>query len=418
MQLPQMIRVKQTFESPRVSSIPDEVASQLGSLSLDQSIQPGQTVAISAGSRGIANIAEIIKAACDHVKTLGAHPVIVPAMGSHGGGTAEGQRGIIESYGITEEFTGGEIRASMETVIVDETPQGIPVHFDKHASEADHVIVCGRIKPHTNFVGDIESGLHKMMLIGLGKHEGAKIYHRAIQDYSWLEIVMAVGESVLEKCSVVAGLAIVENAFDETAVIEAVRPSEFFEREKALLRQAKEWMPRLPFDEVDLLIVDEIGKNVSGSGMDTNVIGRKYNDHYAAEKEYPKITRIMVRDLTEETHGNACGIGLCEYAHKQAVDKMDNNITYINAMTGNHPSAAAVPIYFDSDREVIEAAIKTVGLAEPGQEKIVRIHDTLDLGEVMASEAYLAEVEKRDDLSLAGEPAEMEFDANGDLVAF
>ena len=306
----------------------------------------------------------------------------------------------------------------MEVAKVGDTADGVPVYFDKYAYEADHVGVAGRVKPHTSFTGEIESGLHKMMLIGLGKRIGAALYHQAIVHYSFDRIVRSVGQTVIDECGVLFGLGIVENQYDQTALVRAVEPADFVESEKELLMLAKRWMPSIPFERVDLLIVDRIGKNISGSGMDTNVIGRKYNDHYAAEKEYPKITRIMVRDLTEETHGNACGIGLCEYAHKQAVDKMDNNITYINAMTGNHPSAAAVPIYFDSDREVIEAAIKTVGLAEPGQEKIVRIHDTLDLGEVMASEAYLAEVEKRDDLSLAGEPAEMEFDANGDLVAF
>lgn len=416
MQLPQMIRVKQTFESPRVSSIPDEVASQLGSLSLDQSIQPGQTVAISAGSRGIANIAEIIKAACDHVKTLGAHPVIIPAMGSHGGGTAEGQRGIIESYGITEEFTGGEIRASMETVIVDETPQGIPVHFDKNASEADHVIVCGRIKPHTNFVGDIESGLHKMMLIGLGKHEGAKIYHRAIQDYSWLEIVMAVGESVLEKCSVVAGLAIVENAFDETAVIEAVRPSEFFEREKALLRQAKEWMPRLPFDEVDLLIVDEIGKNVSGSGMDTNVIGRKYNDHSATDNDGVRVRRIFVRGLTSETHGNACGLGMAEITNRRTIAEIDQSATAINALTGGHPSAAGMPIALETDRDCLEAIIPTIGLTDPENARVVHITNTMLVGETLVSDAFADAIAAREDLEILESAEEMQFDDEDNLV--
>ena len=198
MPFPRMLRIAQSFEAPRIDGVPDEVERQLASLNLGDTIQPGQTVAITAGSRGIANIAEIIKATATHFKNLGAAPFIVPAMGSHGGGTAQGQREIIESYGITEEFTGAEIRASMETVIVDTTAQGIPVHFDKHAYEADHVLVCGRVKPHTGFVGEIESGLHKMMLIGLGKHNGAKIYHRAIKDFSWLEIVTAALASGLD----------------------------------------------------------------------------------------------------------------------------------------------------------------------------------------------------------------------------
>ena len=211
-----------------------------------------------------------------HVRSLVAKPAIIPAMGSHGGGTAEAQRAIVESYGVTEEFTGAEIRSSMETVIVDRTPQRIPVHFDRHAFECDHVIVAGRVKPHTGFVGEIESGLHKMMLIGLGKHEGAKIYHRAIIDYSFAEIIQAVAAVVLQKCKVLCGVAIVENAYDQTALIEAVPPEKFYDRERELLALARQWMPRLPFKRIGLLIVDEIGKNISGSGMDTNVIGRKF----------------------------------------------------------------------------------------------------------------------------------------------
>ena len=239
MSLPRMVRLRQTFEATRVNDIPSEVERQLATLNLGQQVKPGQTVAITAGSRGIANIAIIIKAACDHVRRIGGKPIIVPAMGSHGGGTAEGQRQIIEGYGVTEAFTGAEIRASMETVIVDTTPQGIPVHFDKHAFGCDHVLVVGRIKPHTGFVGPVESGLHKMMLIGLGKHEGAKIYHRAILDYSFLEIIRAVADVVLKKCRVIGGLGIVENSYDETGLIAAVAPNDFFTRESELLTLAK-----------------------------------------------------------------------------------------------------------------------------------------------------------------------------------
>ena len=285
MAFPRMIRVRQKFHAPKIEDIPAEVEQQLAALNLKSKVQPGQTVAITAGSRGIANIAVITKAICDHVKSLDARPVIIPAMGSHGGGTAEGQREIIEGYGITEEFTGAEIRSSMETVIVDETPQGIPVHFDKEAFNCDHVIVSGRVKPHTGFVGPIESGLHKMMLIGLGKHAGAKIYHRAILDYSFLEIIRSVADCVLQKCGILAGVAIVENAYDETGMIAAVAPEDFYERECEILKIATAWMPTLPFKQIGLLIVDEIGKNISGSGMDTNIIGRKYNDHAATEKD-------------------------------------------------------------------------------------------------------------------------------------
>ena len=305
---PDIFRVRQHFERPRVEQVAQEVEHQLARLDLGRKIRADQTVAITAGSRGIANIRLIIKAIADHVRRLGGRPFIVPAMGSHGGGTAEGQRKILESYGITESFCGCPIRSNMETVVVCQAAEGFPVHFDREAAAADHVVVCGRIKPHTGFVGEIESGLMKMMLIGLGKHNGALVYHRAIKDYSFGQILRSVAREVLARCRVVAGLAIVENGYDETAKIEAVAPEEFESREKELLALARRWMPRLPFPTAHLLLLDEIGKNISGTGLDTNVVGRKFLDHYSREDEYPKIRYLVVRGLTPETHGNATGL--------------------------------------------------------------------------------------------------------------
>jgi hypothetical protein len=410
-----MLRLRQKFDCPRVDDIPDAVERRLAALKLSQKVLPGQTVAITVGSRGIANIALITKAIVAHFKRLKAMPFIVPAMGSHGGGTAEGQRRIVEDYGITEEYVGAQIRASMETVVVDTTPQGIPVHFDRHAYSADHVVVAGRIKPHTGFVGEIESGLHKMMLIGLGKHEGAKVYHRAITDYSWLEIVRAVADSVLQKCKIVCGVGIVENAYDETALIDAVRPQDFLKREPELLVLAKQWMPRLPFPRVDLLIVDELGKNISGSGMDTNVIGRKYNDHRATEHDSVSVKTIFVRGLTEATHGNACGIGMAEFTNDRTIAAVDRRITAINAITGGHAPSASLPISFDTDRNVLEAAFPTIGLTAPERARVLHISNTLQLAELLASEAYLPLIESRDDLEMLEEPRDMEFDEDGNL---
>ncbi|MBM4074304.1 MAG: DUF2088 domain-containing protein [Planctomycetes bacterium] len=416
MSFPRMVRVRQKFDVRRVADISKEVRDQLASQKIGSEIKPGQTVAITAGSRGIANIATITRAAVDYLKGLGAVPFIVPAMGSHGGGTPEGQAGILAGYGITNESMGCEIRASMETVIVDTTPQGIPVHFDKHASTADHVLIVGRVKPHTGFVGDIESGLHKMMLIGLGKHEGAKIYHRAIADFSFMEIITAVGASVIKKCRVVGGLGIVENAYDETALIEAVPPSKFFEREKELLKLAIQWLPRLPFPVADLLIVDKIGKNISGTGMDTNVIGRKFNDHAATDKDVARCRRIFVRSLTEETHGNATGIGMSEFTNQRTIDSIDRKITAINSITGLHPTAAMVPIAYETDREVVTAALQTIGLVEPPRSRVIQISDTLHLAECLVSEAYIPDIAKRPDLEQLTQPTEMNFDRSGNLV--
>ena len=416
-QFPRMFRLRQTFDARRVTDISGEVARQLDSLKLNEQIRPNQTVAITAGSRGIAHIGQITRAAVDHVKGLGATPFIVPAMGSHGGGTAAGQTQLLEHYGITPEKMGCELRASMETVIVDRTPQGIPVHFDKHASTADHVLIVGRVKPHTGFVGDVESGLHKMMLIGLGKHEGAKIYHRAIADYSFMEIITAVAASVIAKCRVIGGLAIVENAYDETALIEAVPPTRFLEREIELLKLAIQWLPRLPFPVADLLIIDQIGKNISGTGLDTNVVGRKYNDHAGTDRDTVRCKRIFVRGLTEETHGNATGIGISEFTNQRTADAIDRKITAINCITGLHPTAAMIPIAYETDRDAISQALHTCGLVEPPNAKVIQIKDTLHLADVLVSEKYLDELSGRNDLERLSEPDEMAFDAHGPLRA-
>lgn len=418
MSYPRMMRVRQHFDAPQLDDIAGAVREELAALNLSSKVRPGETAAITVGSRGVANIALIIKTLVEEFKALGLEPFLVPSMGSHGGGSAEGQRAIIEGYGVTEDYTGAPIRSSMETVQVGAIDEGVPVFFDKHASEADHVVVVGRIKPHTGFVGEIESGLHKMMLIGLGKHRGASLYHRAIVNYSFDRIIRAVGRTVIEKCGVLMGLGIVENPYDKTALVKGVAPEEFAEREKELLILAKRWMPTLPFERIDLLIVDQIGKNISGSGMDTNVIGRKFLDHCAAEKEFPKVTRIFVRDLTEETHGNASGLGTAEFTHKRVVDKMDRETTYVNVITGGHPPSGAIPLYCDTDRRVIELALQTVGLVEPEDTRVVRIHNTLDVAEILASEAYSAEVEKRPDLTMVDPPGEMAFDRNGDLLPF
>jgi hypothetical protein len=412
---PLLFRVRQTFDSQKVDDIPGTVETELSRLELGRRIKTGESVAITCGSRGVANIAIIIKAAVEHFKRLGTKPFIVPAMGSHGGGTAEGQRELIEGYGVTEAAMGCPIWASMETVIVCQAAEGFPVHFDKHAFGADHVLVVGRVKPHTGFVGDIESGLMKMMLIGLGKFEGAKIYHRAIMNYSFGQIIRSVAREVLSKCRIVAGIGVVENAYDQTALIRAVAPHEFEEREKELLVLAKAWIPRLPFKMADILLIDEMGKNISGTGMDTNVIGRKYNDHAAVEGEWPKVKRLIVRGLTEATHGNATGIGMAEFCRTRLVEEMDKKITRINCLTGGHPVAAMIPLDYPTDREILDVAFPTIGLTEPPDAKLMWIHNTLEVSEVECSAAYYNEARERPDLTILKEPRPMPFDAQGNL---
>ena len=412
---PQLFRLRQKFEGPVVEDVAGEVEKQLASLSLSEKIQPGQSVAISAGSRGIANIHIIIRGISQHLKALGAEPFIVPSMGSHGGGTAEGQQQIIESYGITEEFCECPIRASMETVVVCDAEEGFPVHFDRHAYEADHVFVCGRVKPHTGFHGDIESGLMKMMLIGLGKHAGAAIYHRAIMNYSFGQIVRSVAKEVLAKCRIVAGLAVVENAYDQTAKLAAIPPERFEEEEKELLVLAKKLMPRLPFETADILTIDEIGKNISGSGMDTNVVGRKYLDHRAADDEYPKVKRIILRGLTEETHGNATGLGLAEFCLSRLVRQMNVQATRVNCLTGGHPTGAMQPIDYETDQETLDVALSTIGLIAPEDARLMWIRDTLDVAEVECSAAYWDEANQRDDLEVLIPLRDLPLDEEGNL---
>src|SRR4051812_13969669 len=416
-QYPHIFRVRQSFESPTlpVDQIPATIAAELSRLELGRRVKKGHTVAITAGSRGVANIAVVIKAAVEHFQSLGAQPFIVPAMGSHGGGTPEGHRGLIEGYGITESYCGCPIRASMDTVVICQAAEGFPVHFDKHAYGSDHVLVVGRVKPHTNFVGDIESGLMKMMLIGLGKHAGAKIYHRAILNYSFGQIVRSVAREVLAKCHIIAGLGIVENAYDQTAKIQAVAPHEFEDREKELLVLAKQWIPRLPFKTADILLLDQIGKNISGSGMDTNVVGRKYNDHIAADHEWPKVKRIIVRDLTEATHGNATGIGMAEFCKSRCIEKMNVKITRINCLTGGHPTAAMPPLDYPTDRECLDAALPTIGLTEPPRARLMWVHNTLDVAEAECSVAYLNEARERSDLQIIHDPRPLPFDGKGNL---
>jgi len=414
-QYPQVFRLRQKFHAPQVNDIAGTVDCELTRLQLGRKVLRGQSVAISAGSRGVASIAAVIKAIADHLKGLGAKPFVVPAMGSHGGATAEGQRGVIESYGITEQFVGCPIRSSMDTVVVCRTVEGFPVYFDCHAFEADHVVVCNRIKPHTRFVGDIESGLMKMLLIGLGKCAGATVYHRAIGDYSFGQIIRSVAGEVLKRCHILAGVAIVENAFDQTARIEAVVPEDFESREKELLVLAKQWMARLPFDHVDMLLIDEIGKNISGTGLDTNVVGRKFDDHKAVEGELPKVKVIALRGLTEATHGNAVGLGCAEFCKSQLLRETDVHATRLNAITANHLSAAMFPMDYETDREILDLGLSTVGLVDPPDARLLWITNTLELIELECSAAYLEEARKRENLEVLTPLRDLPLDAAGNL---
>ena len=378
-------------------------------------VQPGETVAITAGSRGVANIQAILQAAAAFFQRLGLQPFLFPAMGSHGGGTAEGQRGVLEGYGITESSCGCPIRATMETVEVFPTQHGFSVHLDRYAHEADHILVVNRIKPHTMFVGPIESGLSKMMLIGMGKHHGATLYHRAIQAYSFAELIEAAVPQMLERLPILGGLGIVENSFEETALIEGIPASNILQREPELMLKARDWMARLPFEEIDVLIVDEMGKNISGTGIDTNVVGRKFDDNKAIGDEKPDVRRIVVRSLTAPSHGNAAGIGVADFITRDLYDAIDFDATKINGVTAGHIGAVKIPPVYDCDRDAIDAALSCIGLREPGDARVVRVKNTLELVEIECSDAYYESAQKRSDLEVVGEPRALAFSKSGAL---
>jgi hypothetical protein len=302
----------------------------------------------------------------------------------------------------------------MEVVQIGEV-KGVPVFCDKNVWGADHIAVVARIKPHTDFTGEIESGLFKMMAIGLGKQRGAEHYHRAGHAYGYAEVFPLVGKKVLETARILFGVGLVENGYEETAKIQALLPKDFEAGEKALLQEAKAWMARLPFDVLDLLIVDDLGKNISGAGMDTNVVGRPFVQKVL---ERPNIRRIFVRDLTPESEGNAVGIGMADVTTRRLVDKINYQAMYMNAITSGVPEGAKVPMTFDTDREAIQVALGMIGLTPPERARVVRIKTTLHLTEMDVSEALLQEVKANDRLSVVAEPAPLAFDAQGNLPAF
>lgn len=417
MATPRMLRVRQHFARPRVDNIPAAVRTALDKLNLGKTIKPGQTVALTGGSRGIANIPLVLKNVAQFLKDLGAKPFIVPAMGSHGGGTADGQREVLESYGITEAFIGVPIRASMDVIQAGSTPDGLPVYLDKIASQADHIGVVARIKPHTSYHGPIESGLMKMMMIGLGKHTGASWYHKVLLEQPYDQVVRAVGRTLRAKAPIAFGLAVVENGYDETALIEAALPADFEAVEEKLLVKAKEWLARLPFHQADLLIIDEIGKEISGSGMDTNVVGRKRAFANQPPENQPNMRFIFIRGLSSKTHGNAAGIGFADFTTTRLVQSMNYDATRINCLTSGYPEGANLPVHLDSDRQVIEAALAILGTRPAEKARVMHIRNTLMLEEVEISEPCLQELPKMTEFKVEKGPYEMTFDGAGNLTA-
>ena len=417
MALPKMVRIEQHIEAPVVADIPAAVRAELDEIEAGSLVKTGDRIAITGGSRGVANIDIVIKAIADYLKELGARPFVVPAMGSHGGATAEGQRDVLAHYGITEETVGAPIEATMDTVEIGRTADGLPVLLDRNAAEADGIVPLNRIKAHTDFKGSIESGLLKMMAIGLGKQRGANMYHRAFFHHGFEHVILTVGSLMLDTGKVVFGVGLVENAHEHTAKVAAMRPNELIRRERELLVEAKSLMGRLPFDTLDLLVIDWMGKNISGTGMDTNIIGRMMQN-FEPEPEKPAILRIFVRDLTEESNGNATGVGLADFTTTRLVEKVDRYATYMNGITGLGPQKSKIPFYYDSDKEAIEVALNTIGLTPPEEAKVARVESTLTLATLDISEAFIEDAKLRSDLEIIGEAKAFEFDASGNLDPF
>ncbi|MBN9391363.1 MAG: DUF2088 domain-containing protein [Chloroflexi bacterium] len=413
---PRMVKLTQQLYSAPLGDegVVATVEREFAKLNLGDKIGPGKTVALGAGSRGVASINLIIKTLVAQVKALGAEAFVFPAMGSHGGATGPGQKDVLETLGITEEYIGCPIKSSLEVVELGQSPSGVPVYLDKNASQADAIIITNRVKAHTNFRGHVESGLMKMLAIGTGKHTQAMAIHkygtRGLRDY-----MPEVARTIIQRAPVVAGFAVLEDGYHKASRVVGIPAAEIERTEERLLEEAKRITPKLPVNELDLLIVEKIGKNISGAGMDTNVIGRVRLTDYDKFPE-PVIKAIIALDITEESHGNATGMGLADLITRRFADKIDFRSTYINCITGQGPAQAAMPVPLDTDREAIRVALDyLVGAIAPENARVIRIKDTLSMGEIEVSEALMRELQGRDGYAF-GELKEMEFDQEGTLV--
>jgi hypothetical protein len=399
MLFPEMALVRQSFDPARVEDVPAALKAGLAAAGIRQKITPGQRIAVTAGSRGITNIAVITKCLVEFLKECGGRPFVFPAMGSHGGATAEGQKALLSTFGITEEAMGCPIISGMETEEIGKTPDGLPVFVDRNAMAADQIVVMNRVKPHTKFEGPIESGLMKMMAIGMGKRHGADLYHKAFVQFGINRVIETAGLLVAERCPILCGVGLVENGYHETAIVRVLTPGEIFEEEKALLLEARKRMARIPFSHIDLLIVDEMGKNISGTGMDTNVTGVN-RDILGTFSSEPQTRRLFVRDLSDDSEGNALGIGFADITTTRLVEKIDREKTYTNCLTAISPEKGAIPIHFDTDRECLEAVFNTLGMVDEETLRVVHIQNTLSLERLHLSRAYEADIRGNPNLEI------------------
>jgi hypothetical protein len=399
---------------PELGDLRGSILACLEGLGVDAGRLRGKRIAVTVGSRGIAHLKEIVRTVCGWLKAQGAQPFIIPAMGSHGGGTADGQRQVLTEYGITLDGVGAEVVSSTETVRVGTTPQGFPVFADRHAWESDGIVIVSRVKPHSDFSGTIESGMLKMMAIGLGKCEGATEGHKQILQYGFDATIRTVSAMILASGKVLLGVAVVENEMHAIADVRTMLPEGLLAAEESAMALARALMPRLPFRRFELLIVDEMGKNISGAGMDSKVIGRARG---MAPGEGPAISLIYARDLTGESGGNAIGVGNADLIHERLYRKVDLTKTYLNAMTALNPVGGRLPMHMPSDRVALDFALGCLGSPAPAAQRCVWIRNTLSLNRIAISPTLRDEIESPENWRLAEDSFSAEFDAAGNLCS-
>ncbi|MDU2063938.1 MAG: hypothetical protein E6713_03775 [Sporomusaceae bacterium] len=413
MNLPTMYRVKQVFPRPLVNDLTKTVTEELEKLNLTVKIKSGQKIGITAGSRGIQNLLPLLKLTIDFVRSLGGEPYLLAAMGSHGGGTAAGQKEMLDGLGITEEALGAPVLTCAESKLIARTVSGLATYMLESALSMDGIIVVNRVKTHTSFKGTVESGLIKKLVVGLGGPKGAQQFH-SFGPAELPRLLTEIGQVILDHVPVLGGLAIVENAYEETALIQGIDRENMIETESKVLEYSKSLMPALPVSELDLLIIQEMGKNFSGTGIDTNIIGRA-RIHGVAEPESPSIQRIAVLDLSEESHGNATGVGMADFVTEKLVKKMDRPKTYLNCLTSTFVVRAAIPMYFATEEKVMEAALYSLSGIEPEKLRLVIIPNTLFLSECFVSAAIVPELSERSDI-IIGETYPLTFDQDGKIA--
>ena len=405
---PVMYRVRQRQDATSIENVAEAVGRELARCKLENKVRAGQTAAVAVGSRGIHDLAAIVSAAIRHLKDLGLKPFVIPAMGSHGGATAEGQAEVLHDLGITESAVGAPVVSNMDAVALGRLESGAEVYFARDALEADHLVVINRVKPHTILRGDVESGLCKMLAVGCGRQQGAANMHK----YGLAASIVPAARMILEQAPVLCGLAIVENASEQTHTIRSALPNEFVNVDRELLREAKRLFPQIPLDDLDILVVDEMGKNISGAGIDPNVVGFWRQDGGPRKPDY---RILIVLDLTPQSHGNALSIGMADLTTRRVIDKIDLKATYTNALTSGLLSGARLPMALENDRAVLAAALSQV--PQPDRVRMVRIVNTLSLETFWATEAVLSELREQAGIVVDDTPLALEFDDEGRLLA-